>query len=107
MKDTKEAAAGSAESVPSMQIDTVAMDKHLVGGIAWTATAKWSSQIFSWGCMLVVARLLLPADFGLMGIALVYLGLVTTCSEFGFGSAVITLRDLSADSIAQINSFSV
>ena len=61
----------------------------------------------SWASMLVVARLLLPSDFGLVGMAVVYLSFVQKFSEFGFGSAVITLRDLTDDQVAQINSFSV
>lgn len=97
-------ASAAASSVP---IDTVAMDKHLVGGIAWTAAAKWSSQILTWLCLLIVARLLIPTDFGIVGVAGVYLGLVAVFSEFGFGSAIITLRDLTVDEIAQINTFSV
>jgi teichuronic acid exporter len=83
------------------------MDKHLVAGIAWTAAARWSSQILSWACLLIVARLLVPADFGLVGLAAVFIGQVTIFSEFGFGSAVITLQDLTANDIAQINTFSV
>lgn len=83
------------------------MDKHLAGGIAWTAGAKWSSQILSWASILVVARLLLPADFGLVGMAVVYLSFVEKFSEFGFGSAVITLRSLTDHQITQINTFSV
>ena len=97
-------ASAAASSVP---IDTIAMDKHLVGGIAWTAAAKWSSQVLTWLCLLIVARLLVPSDFGIVGVAGVYLGLVAVFSEFGFGSAVITLRDLTVDEIAQINTFSV
>lgn len=78
-----------------------------MGGIAWTAAAKWSSQILTWFCLLIVARLLIPSDFGIVGVAGVYLGLVAVFSEFGFGSAIITLRDLTFHEIAQINTFSV
>ncbi len=87
--------------------DTAVMDKHLLGGIAWTAAAKWSSQILTWLCLLLVARILEPRDFGVVGIASVYLGLIAVFSEFGFGSALITLRNLSVNEIAQINTFSV
>jgi O-antigen/teichoic acid export membrane protein len=87
--------------------DTAAMDKHLLGGIAWTAAAKWGSQMLTWLCLLLVARLLDPRDFGVVGVAGVYLGLIAAFSEFGFGSAVITLRSLTANDIAQINTFSV
>jgi PST family polysaccharide transporter len=83
------------------------MDKHLLGGIAWTAAAKWGSQMLTWLCLLLVARLLEPRDFGVVGVAGVYLGLIAAFSEFGFGSAVITLRNLTVNDIAQINTFSV
>jgi len=86
---------------------TISMDKHLVGGIAWSAAAKWSSQIFTWASLLIVARLLVPSDFGLVGMALVYLGLAQKFSEFGFGTAVITLRDLTKEQVRQLNTFSV
>jgi O-antigen/teichoic acid export membrane protein len=113
--DDADATKGTAEAAPrrpadlalSAPIDTVAMDKHLVGGIAWTAAARWSTQILTWTCLLIVARLVTPADFGLVGMAGVYLGLAATFSEFGFGTALITLSDLTVDDIAQINTFSV
>lgn len=83
------------------------MDKHLVGGIFWTATAKWSTQVVSWGSLAVVARFVSPADFGLVGMAAVYLEIAKTVSQFGFGSAAITLRDLTDCEIRQINAFAV
>ena len=97
----------SPRSVDEATGATVAMDKHLVGGILWTAAAKWSSQLFTWGALIIVARFLAPADLGVVGMAAVYLGTARIVSEFGFGSAVITLRDLKVDEIAQINSFAV
>lgn len=84
-----------------------AMDKHLVGGIIWTAAAKWSSQICSWGSLVVATRFISPADFGLVGMAGVYLDIAKIVSQFGFGSATITLRDLAEPEIKQINSFSL
>jgi len=39
--------------------------------------------------------------------ATVYLGLITIFSEFGFGSALITLRNLSNDDVPRINTLSV
>lgn len=83
------------------------MDKYLVGGIIWTASAKWSSQLVSWGSLVVVARFVPPADFGLVAMAGVYLELAKIVSQFGFGSAVITLRDLTESEIRQINTFAV
>ena len=99
------ASAGSRSTADPTAV--ASLDKHLVRGIAWTGGAKWSSQIFTWISLLIVARLLLPSDFGLVGMAAVYLGLAQKFSEFGFGTAIVTLRDLTEEQIKQLNTFSV
>ena len=83
------------------------LDHHLLGGLAWTAAGKWSSQILYWASLLAVARLLSPSDFGLVGMAAIYLGLVQTFSEFGFGLAIITLQDLTDEQVEQINAMAL
>jgi PST family polysaccharide transporter len=75
--------------------------------LAWTGVAKWGSQILTWGATLVVARLLLPEHYGIVGMATIYLGLVTVVNEFGFGAAIVSLRDLSDKEIAELNTVSV
>jgi len=83
------------------------LDSSLMSGIAWNAGAKSAGQLLRWAATLIVARILTPADYGLFGMATVFLGLVTLVSEFGLGSAVVALRDLSDEAIAQINSLSL
>ncbi len=83
------------------------LDGTLVRGLAWTAGMKWGSQIFAWASTLIVARLLNPEDYGLVGMATVYLGFANLISEFGVGTTVITLRDLSDEDVAQLNGFAL
>jgi PST family polysaccharide transporter len=83
------------------------LDGALVRGLAWTAGMKWGAQIFSWASTLIVARLLNPEDYGLVGMATVYLGFANLISEFGVGTTVITLRDMSEDDVAQLNGFAI
>ncbi len=83
------------------------LDKALIHGVAWTAGVKWICQIFSWVMTLVVARLLQPSDYGLIGMASLYLFFVQLFSEFGLGTSVITMQDLSDDQISQLNSISL
>jgi PST family polysaccharide transporter len=90
-----EAATGSSPS----------LDKSLVMGIAWTGGMKWATQIFSWAATIIIARLLTPADYGVMGMAMVYIGLVALVNEFGLTAAILTRRDLTPDQIAQIGGF--
>jgi teichuronic acid exporter len=91
--------------VPPPKTDTQALDRSLVSGIAWTGGMKWATQILSWAATLVVARILSPSDYGLMGMAAVYLGLVTLVNEMGLTSAILRYRDLTDDQIARVGGF--
>ena len=103
---TSQSVVTVAEGAAS-QSQPAALDRSLIHGLAWTGGIKWTGQLLSWATTLVVARVLTPADYGLVGMASIYLVLTSLISEFSMGAAVITLRDLSARQIAQINSVSV
>lgn len=64
---------------------------------------KWATQLVTWASTVVVARILTPEDYGLLAMSTVFLGLITMLSEFGFGSAIVVLRDLTDDQVAQLN----
>lgn len=78
-----------------------------MSGIAWTGGTKWATQILSWAATIVVARILSPADYGLMGMAAVYVGLVTLVNEFGLTAAILRHRELTEQQIARVGGFSV
>ena len=98
----------SAGPDPAIQTEpgSRALDRSLVTGIAWTGAVKWSGQILSWLATLVVARILVPADFGLVGMATVYLGLIQVINQFGLGAAILQKRDLEQQEIARLGGFS-
>ncbi len=83
------------------------MDHVLLRSIAWTGAGKWATQLLTWASTILAARLLSPTDYGVMGMATMYLGFINLVSEFGLGQSVITLRSLSGRQIAQINSISL
>jgi PST family polysaccharide transporter len=84
-----------------------ALDRTALSGVAWIGAVKWSAQLFSWGSTILVARILMPSDYGLLTMAGTFLGVVALLSEFGVGSAIITLRELSEDELSQLNTFAV
>jgi O-antigen/teichoic acid export membrane protein len=53
-------------------------------------------QFSQWFVTLVVARLLAPADFGLMATAAIVVGLADLLAEAGLGSALVHKRDLTS-----------
>lgn len=80
------------------------LDHAIVEGVAWTGAASWVAQILTWLSTLLVVRILNPDDYGIVALAALYLGLATMLSEFGIGTAVITIRALPVRQISQLNS---
>ncbi len=68
---------------------------------------KWATQILTWASTLIIARILTPADFGLMGMAQLYLGFVQMVSEFGLGASIIHDHALRREQIAQLGGVSI
>ncbi len=78
------------------------LDRSLVSGIGWTALARWSSQAISWVAILYAARFLQPADYGLVGLAMLPIGLLRLIEDFGFDAVLVQNRKLARDDIARL-----
>lgn len=83
------------------------LDQSIGRAVAWTAAARWSTQIVTWASTIIVARLLTPYDYGLVGMAGLYLCLATLISQTGIGQAVLTFRDLTRRQIAELNTIAL
>lgn len=83
-------------------VERRALDRSLLGGIAWTGATKWAAQLLSWASTLVVARILTPADYGLVGMAMVFLGFVQLVNEFGLTAPIIQQRQLTEDQLSRL-----
>jgi O-antigen/teichoic acid export membrane protein len=82
------------------------LDRVFAGGVAWSAGAKAVTQLLTWASVLVAARLLSPADFGLTAMAGVFLNVTNVMAEFGIGTAVLQMQELEPEVVAQLHSFS-
>lgn len=89
-----------------MQHSSSNLDRIFIKGLAWTVGAKWSTQLITWAGVIAIARLLSPAELGLAGMAGVFILLTNMLAEFGIGGAVLQLRYLDDDEIAQLHSAS-
>jgi O-antigen/teichoic acid export membrane protein len=95
------------QSASVSQSTSDALDRSALSGVAWSGAAKWSTQLISWATTILVARILVPSDYGLLSMASVFLGVVLVLSECGVGTAVVTLRELEAEQLQQLNTFAV
>ena len=67
---------------------------RIAKGAAWTAGAQWVVLLTQFATSIVLARMLLPSDYGLVGLALVYTGFVTLVANLGMGPALIQRRTI-------------
>ena len=80
-----------------------ALDRSLVSGVAWTSAAKLSVQVVRWSATLLIARILDPDDYGIVGMAVLFTALIQLVSEFGLGAAIIHRQDrLEEEQIAKL-----
>ncbi|MGH9866836.1 MAG: lipopolysaccharide biosynthesis protein [Candidatus Polarisedimenticolia bacterium] len=64
------------------------------GGVLWTASSHAARQVVQLGITVVLARALVPDDFGLIGMAAVALAFVAPLNEMGMGAALVQRRVL-------------
>lgn len=71
-----------------------------VDGVAWTMAEKYSGQVVQFVIQIILARLLTPAEYGLIGVLAIFIAISTVFIDGGFSAALIqcnnrTKRDIS------------
>ncbi|MCK5225275.1 MAG: lipopolysaccharide biosynthesis protein [Planctomycetes bacterium] len=76
------------------KIDTVEEIKsRSLRAVKWSTLAEVFSRVVPPITLFVLARLLSPSDFGVVGIAIIVVGLAQMFQEFGFGKALIQTKE--------------
>jgi len=70
---------------------------QIARGIAWMAGARVSVQVLGLISTMILARLLTPADFGLIAMAMSVVALLETLSYFGFEMPLIHKQDATRE----------
>lgn len=69
------------------------LGRRAVKGGFWVFTLRITQQIFSLTRLVILARVLAPHDFGLLGIAMLTLATLETFSRVGFDDALVQKKD--------------
>ncbi len=64
-------------------------------GIKWLGIAELFIRLFQFSATIILARLLMPQDFGVISIALIFTQLAYVLFDFGFSSALIQKKDIT------------
>ncbi len=78
-----------------MSTDTAHIGRRMAKGAAWTVSMRLAIRSLGLVSTVILARLLVPEDFGLVALAMTLFGLLEAMSEFSF--AVTLIRDQKAD----------
>lgn len=71
------------------------LKQKTITGIAWNTIGKISNQILQFVLSVILMRLLLPSDYGLLAMAMVLIGFAGIFSEFGFSSALVQNQNIN------------
>ena len=72
-----------------MKEDSTSLKSKAIHGLLWSALEKFGQLSVQVVITIVIARILLPSDYGLIGMLSVFLALASTFVESGFGTALI------------------
>ncbi|MCX5833099.1 MAG: MOP flippase family protein [Deltaproteobacteria bacterium] len=73
-----------------------------LSGIAWNAASRVLNIGLQFVITIFLARLLTPADFGLVGMVIVFTGFAHVLSDPGFASALIQKRDIEESHLSSV-----
>jgi PST family polysaccharide transporter len=92
-----------SEAIPPTSSEDQQSNLHdMAKAFAWTSGGMWSTQLFTWLATFTTARLLTPADFGLVAVAYLCVGIMAEiCGALGW--VVIYLQELGEEQIGQLN----
>lgn len=65
------------------------LKERTLHGIKWSFLTRMVGQVVQYGASVVLARILFPADFGLVGMVGVFTGFAGIFIDFGIGSAIV------------------
>lgn len=73
-----------------------------INGLKWGAIERFSNQGISFVISIIIARILLPADYGLIGLTAVFIGIPQVFISSGFGAALVRKQDRTEVDMATV-----
>jgi PST family polysaccharide transporter len=70
------------------------LTKSTAYGVMWTAISQLSTQVFQFIVIIILARLLYPEQFGIVGMAAIFTGFISRFNELGLSAAIIQRKNV-------------
>lgn len=80
----------------------MSLKKQAISGIIWTFSQQFGTQLISFGVGIVLARILLPSDFGTIAMFGILMGIATTLVDSGMTSSLIRSKEVDDSDLSTI-----
>lgn len=80
----------------------MSLKKQAVAGVKWSGMSMVVVTILQFIAMAILARLLSPSDFGLMGMVMVVIGFARAFADMGVSNAIIHRQDVTRDQLSSL-----
>jgi lipopolysaccharide exporter len=78
---------------------TASSKKKLILGAAWTILGRWTTRGLGLISTMILARFLLPSDYGIVSMAMLVVALLQAMVDFGATSALLRKKEVARDEI--------
>ncbi len=83
------------------------LKKRTIQGVIWSGIEKLSSQGILFVINIIIARILLPSDFGTVALMNVFLAICQTFIDSGFGLALMRKKECTEEDFSTVLIFSI
>lgn len=81
--------------------------RRTLHGVAWNFLRVFGQTLLSLGAGIILARLLPPSDFGLLALAMVFIGFAELIASIGMGPAIVQRAQLDEQVLVVANTLSL
>lgn len=78
-----------------------------ISGMLWTGIEKFGAQTIHFIIGIIIARRLIPEDYGLLGMLTIFMGIAQIFIDSGFANALIQKKDRNQDDYSTVFYFSI
>lgn len=78
-----------------------------VSGMAWTGIERLATQACQFIIGIIIARILMPSDYGIIGMLTIFIAIAQTFLDCGFASALIQKKDRTEEDYSTVFYFNI
>ncbi len=80
----------------------MSLKKQAISGVKWTTISAILNNVLQLLQLAILARLLNPKDFGLIAIAMVVMGFISTFADLGISNAIIHRQNINKNELSSL-----